>query len=147
MTNPPEDYRYCLTVPIRYRDMDTLGHVNNVVYLTYLEQARIEYINHLGLWDGQPSEQGLILAKSTVEYRLPLAMSDRTVDVWTRVSRLGNRSFDMAHRLICQRDGQPAVAAEASIVMVVYNYVAGAAVPIPADWRDRLINYEPALSG
>lgn len=141
----PEGYRYYTPVPIRYGDMDALGHVNNAKYLTYLEQARILYVNHHHLWDGSSSQLGLILAKVTIDYKLPLAMSDGLAHVWTRTSRLGTRSFDMEHIIHCQRDGQTLTAATAQIVMVVFDYQANASVPIPQDWRDRLINFEPAL--
>ncbi|MDX1990892.1 MAG: thioesterase family protein [bacterium] len=142
---PPEGYRYYTPMTIRYGDMDTLGHVNNAKYNTYFEQARISYIHEMQLWDGSASELGLIVAKVTVEYKLPLSMSDGTVDIWTRVCRLGNKSFDMEHLLICQRDGEPKVAATGLIVMVVFNYVADQTVAMPDDWRRRLIEYEPIL--
>jgi acyl-CoA thioester hydrolase len=145
MPPAPDGFRYHTAIPIRYRDMDTLGHVNNVVYLTYIEQARIEYFASLQLWDGNPNELGLILAKSTVEYLSPLSTADGTVHVWTRIARLGNKSFDMEHQLICERDNVAIQVAYGIIVMVAFDYHTNQTVAIPQTWRERIIEYEPAL--
>lgn len=146
MLTTPEGYNYHTVLPIRYRDMDSLGHVNNVVYLTYIEQARIEYFASQGLWQGKPDDLGLILAKSTVEYLSPLSMDDKQVHIWTRISRLGNKSFDMQHTLICARGDKMIEVARGTIVMVTFDYQANHAIPIPTAWRNHISNYEPTLS-
>jgi acyl-CoA thioester hydrolase len=146
MSAPPDGYRFHTLIHIRYGDMDTLGHVNNAKYLTYLEHARILYFHELKLWDGSLSEQGLIVARTTVDYKLPLAVEDVRVDVWTRIGRLGTRSFDMEYLMIRTRDGREETAATGLIVVVVYNYVANTTAPIPDDWRERITAYEPALA-
>lgn len=145
MTTPPDGFRHHMPLMIRYADMDTLGHVNNAKYLTYIEQARVGYFHELKLWDGRPGELGLIVAKITMEYKLALAMADGFADVWSRVCRLGNRSFEMEHLIL--RSGDSALAGAGQVVMVVYNYETSATVPIPDDWRARIIAYEPALAG
>ena len=142
MSDTPEIFRYQTQIPIRYRDMDTLGHVNNVVYLTYIEQARIEYFADLELWDGDANELGLILAKSTVSYRAPLTMHDRIVQIDTRISRLGNKSFDMEHQLSCVRDDEVIIVADAQIVMVVFDYIGNQTIAIPDVWRKRIKDHE-----
>lgn len=145
MLTPPEDYVYYTQMPVRYGDLDALGHVNNAKYLTYFEHARIRYIHDQGLWDGSLSASGLIVAKTTVEYKLPLAMHDGPVDIWTRVCRLGNKSFDMEHLLLIRQEDVLKVAATGLIVMVAYDYVANRTIEIPQDWRRRLVEYEPVL--
>lgn len=145
MTTAPEGYRYHTPITVRYGDLDALGHVNNAKYLTYFEQARIQYIFHHRLWDGGPSPMGLIVAKTTLEYKLPVDMDDGTVDIYTRVCRLGNKSFDMEHLLMVQRGGTAQIAATGLIVMVAYNYTANQTIEIPAEWRKTLIEFEPVL--
>lgn len=76
MPVPPEGYRYETHIQVRWADLDALGHVNNATYLTYLEQARVSYFNDLGLWDGSIHQLGLIMAKVTLEYRLPVFGTD-----------------------------------------------------------------------
>ncbi len=141
----PEGFRYYTPMTIRYGDMDTLGHVNNAKYMTYLEQARVSYFHDTQLWDGSVSAVGLIVARITIDFKLPLTTRDGTVDIWTRVSRLGTKSFDMEHQIICHRGGEALIAATGLIAVVVFDYQANTSIPIPHDWRALMLNYEPAL--
>ena len=138
----PEHYRYSTTIPIRYGDMDTLGHVNNAKYLTYLEQSRISYIRDRGLWDGSLSAQGLIIARIEIDYRAPISMDDGQAVVWTRVSRIGNKSFDMTQIVLVERGDQVITAAEAKTVIVVYDYTTGVTVPVPESWRTLIGSFD-----
>ena len=49
------NFRFILPLEVRYADLDPQWHVNNTRYLTYLEQGRMAYLVHLGLWDGKDS--------------------------------------------------------------------------------------------
>lgn len=135
-------FKHQIQLAIRYGDLDTLGHVNNAKYATYVEQGRVTYFNDLALWDGSPSGVGLILARIEIDFKAPLVSADQDVIVWTRCSRLGNKSFDMTHALITPAGK---LAAESKTVVVVYNYTEDQTVSMPADWRERLIAYEPGL--
>jgi acyl-CoA thioester hydrolase len=141
----PEGFRYYTPMTIRYGDMDTLGHVNNAKYLTYTEQARIAYFHERGIWDGSVSRLGVIVAHISIAYKAPLTMQDGTIDLWTRVSRLGTKSFDIETLVMAQRDGQPLLAASATTVMVVFDYTANSSVALPDSWRAIFMDYEPAL--
>ena len=138
---PPAGFRHATAVQVRWGDMDALGHVNNAVYLTYLEQARIAYTRNLEIWTGKLDSLGVILARVVLDYKLPLTNAD-TITVYTRVSRLGTKSFDM-EQLIVRRD--EAVAAAATFTIVVYDYATEQSAPIPSAWRAKYIDYEPAL--
>jgi acyl-CoA thioester hydrolase len=141
------NFRHILPMPLRWADLDALGHVNNATYLTYLEQARIHYFRHLQLWDGQPDKLGLIMAKVVLEYKLPL-FADDIVTVYTRCSRLGNRSFDTEQIIARQAaNGGMEIAAQATITIVVFDYRVNQSAPIPDEWRARLVAYEPGLKG
>lgn len=56
-----DGFRHCVTIDIRFADLDAMGHVNNAVYLTYMETARLRYALELGLWDGTPKAIGPIM--------------------------------------------------------------------------------------
>jgi acyl-CoA thioester hydrolase len=58
--------------PIRWADMDTLGHVNNVVYFRYMEQARIEWLYSLASASGYPKGQGPVIVNASCNFRVPL---------------------------------------------------------------------------
>ena len=140
---PPEGFRHHIPLPVRWSDLDALGHVNNAVYLTYFEQARISYFNELGLWDGSIEKLGLIMARAVIDYKLPLNATD-DVHVFTRTKRLGNKSFD-TEQLIARHVGdQLEIAAQGMITIVVFDYQTNTSTPMPQPWRDMLTVYEPA---
>ncbi len=65
-------------IELRYGDLDPQGHVNNASYLTYIEQARIGYIRHLGLWQGGSFlDIGIILADVHLTFRAPILFENR----------------------------------------------------------------------
>ena len=132
-----EGYRYVYRREVEFRDVDVAGHVNNAVYLTYLENARIGYLRE-ALGDEFLYELSLILARIEVEFRSPTRLAEELC-VGARVPRLGTKSFDMEHE-IRAADGR--VVAEAASVLVAYDYAAGGSMPIPDAWRKRIENYE-----
>jgi acyl-CoA thioester hydrolase len=119
---------------VRFRDLDGMGHVNNAVFLTYMESARIAYLGEHGA--GNNPQQHLILARMEVDFRSPVALGER-VEVGVRPSRLGSKSFELEYEV--RADGR--LAAEAKSVLVGYDYLRGESVEIPAEWRGWL---EPA---
>ncbi len=117
---------------VRYRDLDAFGHVNNAVYLTYLEEARNAFLVHLGLVR-EIADITMILARTEIDFRAPLGLGDE-VEIGVRPSRLGNKSFELEYEL-CS-DGR--VVAEAKAVIVTYDYAANAPMPVPDEWRERM---------
>lgn len=142
-----DDFRFSIPIAIRYGDMDTLAHVNNAKYLTYIEQARIEYMRDLGLWDGQQSEYGNIVARIEIDYKIPLTMGDQNVKVWGRCSRIGSKSYDILNPITFDNGDGIQFAAVAKVVMVCFNYVDNVTAVIPQSWRDSILAFEPALQG
>ena len=114
---------------VRFRDLDGMGHVNNAVYSTYLEQARLAWF---GSEDGPPLED-VILARTEIDFRSPTSLGE-TIEIGVRPSRLGTKSFELEYEL---RAGGRLVA-EARSVLVGYDYDRGESVPVPERWRRRL---------
>ena len=119
---------------VRFSDLDPMGHVNNAVYLTWIENARIEFLRALGTFD-QPDTAGMtmILARAEVDFRAPRGFGDE-IDVAVRTARLGTKSFDLEYEL---RSGET-VAANAKTVLVAYDYQSNSSKEIPDEWRRRL---------
>ena len=118
--------------PVRFRDLDPMGHVNNAVFLTYIESARAAFLQHLGAVQTL-EDLAIIVARIEIDFRAPVRFGDK-VDVSVRVSRFGDKSFDLAHEL---RVGETLVA-EAESVLVTYDYERREPVSIPAAWREKL---------
>ncbi len=132
---------HCLTpVKIRFRDLDAFGHVNNAVYFTFMEMARVEYFRQLGL--AKPNEfpsPFFIVAEAACQYKAPLQL-DTPLSVQVRVNRLGNSSFDMEYRFVDEFSG--AVLATGRTVQVTFDYAASRSVPLPEEWRAAIVQFE-----
>jgi acyl-CoA thioester hydrolase len=136
-----EGYRYTLRREVEFRDVDAADHVNNAVYLTYLETARIRYLIEV-IGADFAYQLSVILARVAVDFRSP-ARFPETLTVGTRVTRVGTKSFDMEHEI---RGGDGRLVLEASTVLVAYDYEANAPMAVPEDWRARLDAYEERSS-
>ncbi|MFZ5992565.1 MAG: acyl-CoA thioesterase [Deinococcota bacterium] len=115
-----------VSIPIwvRYSDLDTFAHVNNAVYLSYLEEARAAYYRALqSLEPGLPEFKTLV-ARSEVDYLRPILLGQR-VEVHIRVTAVGNKSFRTAYAI--HADG--ALAAKAQTVQVWMHREESAQVP------------------
>jgi acyl-CoA thioester hydrolase len=136
-----ELFRFSTTAEVRWRDLDAMNHVNNAVYLTYLEQARVHYLRELGLVPDVPSGIGFILAEVRCQYKSPLTLGER-VTIHIRVSDLGRSSFVFAYRIEGEDDR---LAAEAHTTQVRYDYEHGRSVPLSDAWRQAIVAFEPGL--
>jgi acyl-CoA thioester hydrolase len=117
---------------VRFSDLDGFGHVNNAVFSTYLEQARLAWFGKGG--DGEPMPlRDVILARTEIDFRSPVVFGE-TVEIGVRPSRLGTKSFELEYRL---RAGNRVVA-EARSVLVGYDYEGEQSVEVPERWRRRL---------
>ena len=114
-------------IEVRFRDTDAMGHVNNAVYLSYLEVARLHYWRALTKRRDWRSLD-IILARADVDYRYP-ATVDMDLVVWVRVSELKRTSFVMEYRI--EEKGTGRLIAEARTVQACFNYKAGKVQRIP----------------
>jgi acyl-CoA thioester hydrolase len=121
-------------VQVRFRDLDSLKHVNNAVYLTYLEIARIEYWKALRF---EPVRPSMLLARVEIDYVKPVLLDDR-VEVAVRVSEMGTKSFVMAFEILAN----DMVAAKGSSVLVWFDHAANVSVVIPDSARAIIQEFE-----
>jgi acyl-CoA thioester hydrolase len=131
-------WKFTTQVDVRFRDCDPMGHVNNAVYLTYLETARFAYWRHV--FAGQDERgPGFILARAECDFRGQAVTGDE-LEVRLRVDRIGRSSFDFTGEIVRPADGL--LIHESRTVMVMYDYTASAPVPIPESVRRRLEEFE-----
>jgi acyl-CoA thioester hydrolase len=117
---------------VRFRDLDVLGHVNNAVFLTYIESARVAFLLDRGTATTL-QDMSLIVARIEIDFRAPVGFGEE-VEIAVRASRFGGKSFDLDYEL---RVGERVVA-EARSVCVAYDYGKGEAVEVPDEWREKL---------
>ncbi len=137
-----DDYRHRTTLQVRFRDIDAFGHVNNAVFFSYVELARIRYLLEVLEPDEPFDRLPLILARVELDYRSPIEFGEDVV-VDTRVERIGRTSFDMSHRMSAAPDGR--LVGDVQSVLVTYDYAAARPMPVPTDWR-RLIGQHEGRS-
>jgi len=134
-----QGFRHVLPMVVRFRDIDALGHVNNAVFFTYLETARVDYMLReiLRTQRMAPTDVGLILAQIACQFKAPIYYGQK-VEVGTRVVEMRNSSFIIQQQI--EADGQ--MAARSDSVVVCYDYPSGKSVPIPDEFRARVKAFE-----
>jgi acyl-CoA thioester hydrolase len=128
MAEAANTYPHSVEIEVAFRDLDALGHVNNAVYLSYLETARIKYVTDL-LGLKNLSDMPIILGEVTISFRSPALFGER-LTIGSGITRFGGKSFDMVHQ-IQTSDGR--LIATSKTVLVMYDYAAGRSIVVP-DW-------------
>ena len=132
-------FHFKMKLDIRWSDMDEMRHVNNAVYLTYFEQARVYYFHDRCRWDW--NEIGARLANAHVDYIKPVVFPNPTF-VYVRTSKLGNKSFEVQYMITSEVDGKEELTTTGYTVMVMFDYKTNASVPMPDYLKERIRNYE-----
>lgn len=129
------EFRYEIDVPVRFQDLDAVGHVNNATYATFLEEARLSYMKEvLGVG---AEDSGTVIAHLELDYRRPIT-EDSHVTVAVRTGELGTSSIPMEYEI--RFEGEPVATAET--VAVTVDDETGKPRPVPERWRSRLDSYE-----
>lgn len=131
-----EGYPVIIEIPVAWGEMDSYGHVNNIIYFRHFESARIAYFTQIG-FPKHKEETGIgpILASTNCRFRAALTYPD-TVSVGARVLDISSDRFTMDFCTISHKLGK--VAAEGQGVIVSYDYRAGSKVLLPQEIRARI---------
>ena len=132
--------RFTFRCPVRWGDMDAFGHVNNVTFLTYMQEARTGM-----LFAGEAAEhipdliKGVVVARHEIDYRRPLEWRPDPieVDVWT--AQVKSSSFVLRYEIRDQLAN--VVLAEALTVLVPFDLDAGRPRRVSPSERDFLSRY------
>ena len=117
-------------IEIRWRDLDAFGHVNHIVFLTYLEEVRDEW---LGRVLGDPGlVWGYVIARVEIDYRRELTLEDDVILARCSLERLGTKSVTTSES-VATRGGE--TAAEAKAVLVARDEESGGSRAISDDER------------
>jgi acyl-CoA thioester hydrolase len=132
-----EGFRFVHAQEVTFRDLDVFGHVNNAVYLTYIENARIGYMREV-LGVESPEDLLVIVAKVNIDFRSRASLGE-VLDIGARVSRIGTKSFDLDHEV---RGSDARLVAVASTTLVTFDYRGDTTMPVPDLWRERIQSFE-----
>ncbi|MFC4049190.1 acyl-CoA thioesterase [Actinomadura syzygii] len=114
---PEAEYRHVYEFNIRFGDIDSQGHVNNVKFLGYLEDARLEMFHGDPVRKGEKPVRGMVVSRHEIDYRLPLLPTVYPIRVETWVTEARAASFKLAYEV---RDDDN-VYAEATSTMVAFD--------------------------
>ncbi|MDA3913082.1 thioesterase family protein [Oleiagrimonas sp.] len=115
-------------IEVRWRDLDAFNHVNNSIYLTYVEQARLDWLQHLpGTW--MDDQSAPVMAACQLNYRAPIHWPAR-VEVRLHCDRLGNSSMILGHHIV---DAHPSgtVYCDGTVTLVWIDPSTGKSTPLP----------------
>lgn len=134
-------FRHKLRIQLRFKDLDSMGHVNNANHLTYFELARVSYFHEVVKEEIDWHRQGIILARMEIDYKSPVLLDD---EVWVhvRVSGFGRTSFSMEYVILLHRAEGPVVAAVGKSVQVCFDYSRQISIEVPPLWKSRAEAYE-----
>ena len=123
-----ENFKFTTPIEIRFSDLDAYGHVNNALFFTYLETARIKlFQQHFGAFLG--SNLMFLVVRAECDYRLPIQLTDSLL-ITVHTDQVRRSSFDFGYQL---HDGAGKIYAEAKTVMGSYDPKIKKPVAIPAE--------------
>ncbi|KOG29119.1 acyl-CoA thioesterase [Streptomyces resistomycificus] len=125
--------RHIYRCPLRWADMDAYGHVNNVVFLRYLEEARIDFLFR----PEKDFKQGSVVARHEIDYKRQLVHRHTPVDIELWVTEIRAASFTIAYEV---KDGDQ-VYVRAATVIVPFDFEAQRPRRITPDEREFLEGY------
>lgn len=133
------DYPVTITIPVSWGEMDSFGHVNNIIYFRYFESARIKYFEEIALIDHmKETGVGPIMAKTSCDFKKPLQYPD-TIVAGARVKSLGKSSFVMEYIVVSEKSG---VAAKGEGVLVIFDYNKSIKVEMPDSIKESIMSLE-----
>ncbi len=133
---PLADFPVVIEQVVDWGDMDSFGHVNNVVYFRYFENARVEYLQRIGWWAHlEATGVGPIVASTQAKFLRPVKYPD-TLDAGAKLISMSTDRFTLRHALVSRTTGE--LVTDGEVVVVAFDYRAGAKCAIPAELRERI---------
>lgn len=142
-SEPGDDGLPTFTYPcyVRFDDLDSYGHVNNVTFAEYLQEARIDFAHRYLAGVGDLST-GFVVAYQALDYLVPVPFRTDPLDVAIHVTRVGQSSFDIGYEI----GADDAVVARGSTTLVAWDVADNAARPLYTEERTVLDKVRGAMA-
>ncbi len=139
MTDELNEYPLRISIPVKWGEMDSFSHVNNVVFFRYFEEARIQYFHQSAMSDVmKETGVGPILAHASCRFIKPIVYPD-TVEVGARMKSCGASSLVMEYVLYSEKNG---LSAKGEGVIVTFDYAKNKKADVPEKMRRLILEYE-----
>ena len=133
-------FRHILYLPVRFSDLDAMGHVNNARYLTFFEEGRSAWFRDCAGMPHSSTDYPVILARVEIDFLQPISPG-QNIYVGTRCSAMGEKSITVKG-IIATDPGMKQLASSYTCTLVYYDYDKGISIPIPQSFKDRVSKYE-----
>ena len=140
-----KNYRHSVEIPVRFMDIDALQHVNNARYLNFLEESRIAYSQDLLNTYNSIQELNVLVARVEIDFMRP-SLFEEKVKVYTRIAKLGNKSFTFESIITTTNKKGEFPSAKAVQTLVAFDPKTNQTAPIDDKLRERIIELEPDLA-
>ena len=138
-----ENFKHKIIETVKFHEVDLLGVCNNAVYFNYFEDARIKYLqnlkNEFSISEILTGDLFFIMAHNYCDYLLPAVLDDE-LEVYTKISKLKNTSFEVEHIVI--KIATKEIIAKGGGVLVHINKETKKSVLLPNAFYDAVLNYE-----
>lgn len=132
----PRHLVHVTRIPVRWGDMDALGHVNNTVYFRFAEQARIDWLAELGMHDIVSGDEGPVIINASCTFLKPITFP-ATVEVRTLIGKPGRSSLPTYYEMrVVNNGGADEIYAEGAAKIVWWNPKTGKSLELPAFIRN-----------
>ena len=129
-----EDFLFHHDIQTRWKDMDSFGHINNAIYLTYIEDARTTLFKR---WNLKGQNKSVIVASLKIDYFIQIKHPSKLI-IGSKISRIGNSSFDIQSAIFI--DGLKKPAALSLVICVCYDYENGQSVTVYDEIRNDFLS-------
>jgi len=138
---PLSAFKHKIPIQVRFNDIDRVNHVNNAVYLTYIELGRVHYLNEVLKREIDWDKKGFILAHTAIDYKTPIYLRDE-VFCYTKTVILGNKSVTLESVIVKKKGDEYIECARSKGVLVAMDYATNKSIPLPKEWRQQAQTYE-----
>ena len=136
-----ENFKHKVSIKVRFSDLDAMGHVNNASYLSYLEEARLAYYNQVLKVDTNNLDFNAVVARIEIDYVDQIKLGDN-VEIYTRTSKIGNKSSDIEHLIVVNNNGNKKIAAKAVTKLVSFDYKTNQSIPVSHESKKTIEKFE-----
>lgn len=133
------DYKAKLPIQIRFNDIDSLGHINNNIYLSFFDLAKVDYFDKMRGASVSWTEGAIVLAHLEMDFLFPTFYREKVI-VESKVVRIGNKSGEFIQQLVNEQTGQ--VKCICKSVFVYIDAETQTPSPIPYVWKEAISKYE-----
>jgi acyl-CoA thioester hydrolase len=134
-------YRHFLRVKVRFSDLDVIGHLNNSIYQTYLEESRIAYFQDVFNHDKNIYNFNVVVSKIVIDFVKPIEYGDE-IYVYTRLLNFNLKTHEVNNIIVRKKEERAEIVAKSQTIMAAYDYKTRSTIEFPQEYYDIVKKFE-----